>query len=118
MFLTHFLQTENERISLHTKIIQPRLYMTPLDISWVDLHSQFIRDCFQDNDVNPDSKVHGANMGPTWVLSAPDGPHVGPINLAIREQWRSNFGQTGCRPWLKYWVIDFSSVISDVNVKH
>ena len=34
---------------------------------------------------NPDSKVHGANMGPTWVLSAPDGPHVGPINLAIRE---------------------------------
>ena len=31
-----------------------------------------------------DSKVHGANMGPTWVLSAPDGPHVGPMNLAIR----------------------------------
>ena len=34
---------------------------------------------------NPDSKVHGANMGPTWVLSAPDGPRVGPMNLAIRE---------------------------------
>ena len=34
---------------------------------------------------NPDSKVHGTNMGPTWVLSAPDGPHVGPMNLAIRE---------------------------------
>ena len=32
----------------------------------------------------PDSKVHGANMGPTWVLSAPDGPHVGPMNLAFR----------------------------------
>ena len=32
----------------------------------------------------PDSKVHGANMGPTWVLSAPDGPHVGPMNFAIR----------------------------------
>ena len=31
----------------------------------------------------PDSKVHGANMRPTWVLSAPDGPRVGPINLAI-----------------------------------
>ena len=25
--------------------------------------------------VFPDSKVHGAYMGPTWVLSAPDGPH-------------------------------------------
>ena len=35
--------------------------------------------------VIPDSKVHGANMGPTWVLSAPDGPHVGPMNLAIRD---------------------------------
>ena len=32
----------------------------------------------------PDSKVHGDNMRPTWVLSAPDGPHVGPMNLAIR----------------------------------
>ena len=31
-----------------------------------------------------DSKIHGANMGPTWVLSVPDGPHVGPMNLAIR----------------------------------
>ena len=31
----------------------------------------------------PDSKVHGDNMGPTWVLSAPDAPHVGPMNLAI-----------------------------------
>ena len=33
----------------------------------------------------PDGKVHGAKMGPTWVLSAPDGPHVGPMNLAIRD---------------------------------
>ena len=31
-----------------------------------------------------DSKVHGANMGPIWVLSAPDGPHVGLMNPAIR----------------------------------
>ena len=34
---------------------------------------------------NPDSKVHGAVMGPTWVLSATDGTHVGPMNFAIRE---------------------------------
>ena len=34
---------------------------------------------------NPDSKVHGSDMGSTWVLSAPDGPHVGPMNLAMRE---------------------------------
>ena len=33
----------------------------------------------------PDSKVHGTNMGPIWVLSAPDGPHVGPMNIAIKD---------------------------------
>ena len=25
--------------------------------------------------------VHGDNMGPTWVLSAPDGPHVDPLAI-------------------------------------
>ena len=33
--------------------------------------------------ISPESKVHGTNMGPIWVLSAPDGPHVGPMDLAI-----------------------------------
>ena len=32
----------------------------------------------------PDTKVHGVNMGPTWVLSAPDEPHVSPMSLVIR----------------------------------
>ena len=40
---------------------------------------------YHDLGYNPDTKVHGANMGPIRVLSAPDGPHVGPMNLAIRE---------------------------------
>ena len=31
----------------------------------------------------PDSKVHGANMGPIWDGQDPDGPHVGPMNFAI-----------------------------------
>ena len=29
------------------------------------------------------SKVHGAKMRPTWGRKNPDGPHVGPMNLAI-----------------------------------
>ena len=37
----------------------------------------------------PESKVHGAIMGPTWVLSASDGPHVGPMNLAIGDGYPS-----------------------------
>ena len=35
------------------------------------------------------SKVHGANMGPTWGWQDPGGPHVGHVNLAI---WDSNAG--------------------------
>ena len=34
---------------------------------------------------NPDSKVHGANMGPTWGRQDPGRPHVGHANLAIWE---------------------------------
>ena len=36
----------------------------------------------------PDNKDHGANMGPTWVLYAPDGPHVGPTNFDF-QGWSS-----------------------------
>ena len=32
---------------------------------------------------NPDSKVHGANMGPTWDRQDPGGPDVGPMKIAI-----------------------------------
>ena len=46
--------------------------------------------------INPDSKVYGANMGPTWVLSAPDGPHVGPMNFAIRESIKWDDGVYIC----------------------
>ena len=49
----------------------------------------------------PDSKVHGVNMGPIWVLSAPDGPHVGPMNLIFRvsvtcELYKIQYVCCGC----------------------
>ena len=43
---------------------------------------QLLRLCETDN---PDSKVHGANMGPIWGQQDPGGPHVGPMNFAIWE---------------------------------
>ena len=49
------------------------LLYNPTLVAWSPMHSHY-----------PGSKVHGANMGPTWVLSAPDGPHVCPMDLAIR----------------------------------
>ena len=38
-------------------------------------------------EVYPDSKVHGANMGPIWGRQDPAGPHVGPMNFAIWVTW-------------------------------
>ena len=32
-----------------------------------------------------DNKVHGAYIWPTWFLSVPGGPHVGPMSLAVRD---------------------------------
>ena len=34
---------------------------------------------------NPDSRVHGANMGHIWGRQDPCWPHVGPMNFAIWE---------------------------------
>ena len=44
-------------------------------------------------------------MGPAWVLSAPDGPHVGPMNLAIKDasSWNSRYT---------------SSLVGTVNIVH
>ena len=63
----------------------------------------------------PDSKVHGADMGPTWSRQDPGGPHVGPVNFAIwvgaeqagdkpmPDQWQTNVDQyIVTRPeWIK-----------------
>ena len=41
----------------------------------------------------PDSKDHVATMGPTCVLSTPDGPHVGPMDLLSgRYSTKTNYG--------------------------
>ena len=34
-------------------------------------------------DNNPDTKVHGANLGPIWGRQDPGGPHVVPMNFAL-----------------------------------
>ena len=58
------------------------------------------RDAYKRQQAYPDDKVHEPNMGPTWVLSAPDGPPDDPMNLAIRVQNEGNTkGKTWCRAW-------------------
>ena len=34
--------------------------------------------------MHPESKIHGANMGPTWGRQDPGGPHVGHMKFVIR----------------------------------
>ena len=33
----------------------------------------------------PDSKAHGANMGPIWGREDPDGPNVGSMNFTTLD---------------------------------
>ena len=49
----------------------------------------------------PDNNVHVANMGPTWVLSAPGGPHVVPMNLAFRVPFLHKL------PYYLAWNVNF-----------
>ena len=59
---------------MHTDIAYASIGIKALKCNYID---------FKQLEIDPDSNIHGANMGPTWVLSAPDGPHDGPLNLAI-----------------------------------
>ena len=45
----------------------------------------------------PDSKSHGANMGPIWGRQDPGGPHVCPMNFAICVALR----------WPLFWVFQW-----------
>ena len=68
----------------------------PTRLQWL---KQNINHSFNSKDT-PDIKVHGANMGPTWVLSAPDGPHVGHMNPVIRDPIACPLRWTmGCLAW-------------------
>ena len=45
-------------------------------------------------------------MGPTWVLSAHDGPNVGPMNLAIGDVYQ----ETSPTPnWITYCIYIMSA---------
>ena len=49
---------------------------------------------------DPDSKVHGANMGPIWGRQDPGGSHVGPMNFVI---WGSFSASSTKQKYAKYW---------------
>ena len=62
-------------IYIHIKYCHWKGWFAELNLHYMSVKSHSIQD----------SKIHGVIMGPTWILSAPDGPHVGPMNPVIRN---------------------------------
>ena len=81
------LYSANQRFVLMSMVLCSAPLIIQCELLWK--HSLIISDLHDDN-IYPDNKIHGANIGPTWILSAPDGPHIGPMNLTIREVFASN----------------------------
>ena len=59
----------------------------------------------------PDSKFHGAHMGPIWGRQDPDGPHVGPMNFAIWDV----LCQTNT--WTSVALLSIGPLVTDFNDK-
>ena len=69
----------------------------PVILNWITVkvkkdHSKHIHISFKqvlkEVDLFPDSKGHGAHMGPMWGRQDPVGPHVGLMNFAIWVSYR------------------------------
>ena len=63
--------------------------------------------------MNPDSKVHGTDMGPTWVLSATDGPHIGPWTL-LSELVFAVFGDNGHAEFGSLLLVSISHILTRI----
>ena len=59
-------------------------YLERLSLYWDEAQDFIWSMSYSVQNSVPDSKVHGANMGTIWGRQDPGGPHVGPMNLAIR----------------------------------
>ena len=85
-FLTHIF-TISWNIVLHWMLQELIDYCSTLFQVMAWWHYPYIRvnraKHWPDSELSyPDSKVHATNMGPIWGQQDPDGPHVGPMNLA------------------------------------
>ena len=87
---------------------------------------------------SPDSKVHGAIMGPIWGQQDPGGPHVGPMNFVIWVNIKMSsyqYGKSHCgdktvirssylhhgisytgKMTSFYWICPLSAIVSDILV--
>ena len=65
----------------------------------------------------PDSKVHGASIGPMWCRQDPGGPHVGPMKLATWDSHGVFFGRTQATIWsISMLTGEISHAANDMNI--
>ena len=72
--------------AMNTYMLVPGVYLSTTRTNYYEVKAKMNAKKYNWKTDNPDCKVHRANMGPTWVLSAPGWPHVGPRNFAIWER--------------------------------
>ena len=97
----------NDILQIHEFVIQviPNLphriksYITHLPSIWTSTHMASSGSWSAIWRIYPDSKVHGANMGPIWGRQDPGGPHVGPMNFVIWVAIHVYLENSGPRPW-------------------
>ena len=78
IYKKHFLQlilTKKKKLSFDK--------ISPRDLFFSFLFNLYLYPTIMGKNAIPDSKVYGANMGPTWDRQGPGGSHVGPMSLAI-----------------------------------
>ena len=95
--LIHYINNCNNRnfqIKIRSTFICPNSY-SKFCWSWYYMLSVLVSSLFVmavgSGRAIPDSKVHGANMGPIWGWQDPDGPHVGPMNFGIWDVTRAYY---------------------------
>ena len=64
---------------IHLMILSNTVGGNRILLLWLQINGICANDWYD----SPDSKVHGANMGPIWGRQDPGGPHVGHINFVI-----------------------------------
>ena len=84
-FFFWFTQTSDKNIDIYVDTWEYWNVLHLLSFDQSDIHCwPRVRNILFGGINYPDSKVHGANMGPTWDRQDPGGSHVGPMNFAIR----------------------------------
>ena len=99
------LQCAESDVRKHLSIMQPTMFC-------------YWRTVFEADNI-PDSKVHGANMGPIWGRQDPAGPHVGPMNFAIWDTFWRMWWYTKGKPICDNIVLEsFQNSSKSINIKH